>query len=152
MLEQLLLGLVRGRLVVVLVDMARPMAVLRPQRVDQLEVAGPLRCQLLDPADGRLRRGLAGVRLLVAVAAVRGDPQAADDERQRQPLADECRQDHGERQEDQQVALREGLAVAERRRQGERRRQRDDAAHAGPRDDEHVPRRRPRVAVPDRRR
>ncbi len=100
-----------GRLAVVLVDVARPVAVLRPQRIDQLEVAGPFRGQFLDPTDGRLRRGLTGVHLLVSFAAVRGDPQPADDERQRQALADERREDHGEGQEDQQVPLRERLPV-----------------------------------------
>ena len=60
----------------------------------------------------------------------------------RQALADERGHDHAEREEQDEVARRE---VG---RQGERRGQRHDAAHAGPRDDEHGPGGRIRVARP----
>ena len=54
---------------------------------------------------------------------------------QRHPLQDQRGHDHRVGEEDDEVALREVAARVDRRRDGERRGQRDGAAHARPRDD-----------------
>ena len=63
----------------------------------------------------------------------RRHPQLPDQPRQGQALPDERGQDDAEGQVQDEGALREV------RRQGQRGRQRDDAAHAGPRDDDDGP-------------
>ena len=76
-------------------------------------------------------------------------PQAPDQERQGQPLADERREDDGERQEDHQVADREG--VTRRRYSGSASAAASDTTPRIPAQptNEHVARRRVRLALAD---
>ena len=94
------------------------------RRIAPLEIGQPPQCCL-----GRCqpRAGLLRVR-----AADGDDAETADDIREREALADERRQDHAERQEDDEVPV--GERRIERQREGGR--ERDGAAHAGPGDHE----------------
>ena len=101
-----------------------------PELVDQRQVVGVLDGEVLEPVEGGVDRRLARERLLALEPVPGHEPEPADDPRQGQALADERREDHAERQVDDQVALGERRR---RERQRERRRERDGAAHARPR-------------------
>ena len=116
----------------------------RAQLVDELEVVGEL--------VGQRRRGGASAAATAAWRATTSsrstpgaghDPEPPDDPRQRQALADERRDDDAHREVRDEVALREV------ERQGQRRRQRDGAAHARPRHDEDGAGQRRDLAFPD---
>ena len=77
------------------------------------------------------------IRSSRAVRAVVAHAQAPDQPRQRSALTDQRREEHAERQEHDQVAVRERVRVG-RDRDRERGGERDAAAHARPREDEHV--------------
>src|SRR5688500_8043601 len=68
----------------------------------------------LDDAAQVLQRGVggadAGLPLLAAVRVVLAQAQHADQQRKREALDDQRREDHAERQEDDHPALRERLA------------------------------------------
>src|SRR5437762_11604853 len=133
-LAELLLGLVARRLVELLLVL-RAMPVARPELIDQRFVIGPLLLQLIDSAERLLNQLLACVRLLVALIAVAPQAERPDDERQRQTLTDERHEDDREGNDDDRVARRQRIA-GQRDGEGERRRERDHAAHARPRQDE----------------
>src|SRR3984893_7543122 len=61
--------------------------------------------------------------------------ECPDERPERQPLHDEGPDDHGKRRQDDEVAEWE-RCFADALWKGERRGQRDDAAHAGPRNDQ----------------
>ena len=73
----------------------------------------------------------------VSGPSVADDPEPPDEPGQGQALPDQRREDHAEGQEDDAGRARGSLE-----RQGQRGGQRDGAAHAGPRHDEHGSRRR----------
>src|SRR4051812_23235060 len=112
------------------VEVAQP-----PQR---LVARALLVFELVKPVERRLRRLQARDRLLRAPLARARQLQGADQPGQRQPLADECHEDHHEGEEDH---LR---AVVDARGDRERGRQRDRPAHPAPADDEALAQRQPR--------
>jgi len=75
----------------------------------------------------------------IVIAQLEGANQRA----QRQPLDHERPQDHGKRREDDQISKRK-CRSADLGRKRQRRRERDDPAHAGPPDDERASKRRGR--------
>src|ERR1700694_4787870 len=66
------------------------------------------------------------------------DPKFPDDEWQREPLKDQGGENHGERQEQNVIPAGKWAAVSQNEWQCERSRERDDTAHARPRDDGNV--------------
>src|SRR5438105_4658374 len=64
--------------------------------------------------------------------------ERADDWLEAEPLQHQRAENHREREEENQVAIREGRAGIDYERHGERGRERIDAAHAGPADEQHV--------------
>ena len=94
-----------------------PMLVLRPERADELRVAGPFDRELVDAAQRGLARERTCVRLGVSGVLFRREAKRADDDRQREPLTDEGREDHGEREQEDEIAVREGHRKRERGRQ-----------------------------------
>jgi hypothetical protein len=64
------------------------------------------------------------------------EAEASNDRRQRKPLQDKSHENHGERKEDDEVALREGRAVLHGEGQGNGGGKSDYAAHSGPAHDE----------------
>src|SRR6476469_5765573 len=126
-------------------DVARLVVVLGLELLDELEVAGILAGQLVEPNERRLDRRQARVRLLILLDAAPShpEPEPLDEPGQGQALADQRGHDDAEREEEDEVALREV------RGEGQGGGQRHDAAHARPADDEDGLRRWRRVGLPD---
>ena len=82
-----------------------------------------LRDQLLETHEGRLRRMDPRLRVLAVLDPVVLEPEQPDDQRQGQPLPDEGREDHGEREEEDQVAAGKRGACIRLERERERGRQ-----------------------------
>src|SRR5262249_2469349 len=107
--------LVGRRAVLVAIVLDLPGARLQPAAAVVVEaghpldrvVAGPvLRAELLDPRERRLRRDQPRAQLLALLAVVGLDVEDLDELGQGEPLAHERREDHGEREEHDEVALR----------------------------------------------
>ena len=96
-LQELSLRLV-PRAVAIGIDVHHAMLVLGPQLVDELAVIGPFLVEQDEsgrpPPRTAIRRAS---RSSPSSSTVGADPEAADDERQGQALADERGQDHAER-------------------------------------------------------
>ncbi len=131
-------------------DVLAAMLVSLLQLVQQRQVAWSLGAQLLDSDEGRLGGNLPRVELLVRERAVIHDAEPSDERTQGQPLADERREDHGEREEDHEAAPRQRFAGRGLQRQGQRGGQRERSAHAAPAEDERDARRRRRIPAGER--
>ena len=131
-------ALVERGVAVVRLDVACPMPVLGPERVDQLEVAGPLFRELLDPLDRRLGGGHPGMGLLVVVAESATTPSAWMTSGSVRPWPTSVARITEKVRKITRSRSGNGSPVGERERQGQRSRERHDAAHPGPRDDEDV--------------
>ena len=107
-------------------------------------------CTVPSSRSSSSRASAASAVRMRALASSRSAPPSsltsehADQAGQREPLEDERREDDREREEDDQVALRE---VARQRERGD---ERDRAADAGPRDERRVLPRRVRIVLADR--
>ena len=77
------------------------------------------------------------MRLLVVLVVVAPETERPDHERQRQALADESHEDHGEGDDDDRLACRQRVS-GQRDRKRERCREGDHAPHASPRKDERL--------------
>jgi hypothetical protein len=96
-------------------------------------VASPLLArQRIDLLDRGLGHYVSRATLLVRIGADVAHPEAADQGRQREPLHDEREEDHGEGEEDDEVAVWKAAACVGRERQRERHRARDGTSHPAP--------------------
>ena len=129
----------------VLLVVPRAVRVPIAQLIDELDVPGPLRAELLDPSEGGLRRQSTRVHLVVRAVLPGDDTELLDDKRKRQPLTDEGDEDDREDEEQDQIPFRK----ADRKREG--RGERHNTAKTRPRDDEDRLPRRIRVDALDRR-
>ena len=118
-------------------------AVLAARALGRVLAHPAFRRELLEARERSLGRLDARLRVLALGAAVVLESQQADQPRERQALADERDEDDRERQEHDQVALREV------RRQRERGGERDRAADPGPRDHRRRLPRRVRIVLAD---
>src|SRR5579872_6112013 len=103
-------------------------------------VGGGAGCDFLalEVSDDLFEHNAAGGDLLVATRSSGGDAKDADEWRKGEPLDDDGDEDGREGKEDDEVALGEGAAIAERGGKRERCGQSDDTAHAGPADEEDL--------------
>src|SRR5919206_974591 len=90
----------------------------------------------IEALERRLRRRQAGALLLLLGLGAAVQPGDPDEERQREPLHEDRGHDGHERDQDHQLAPGQRPARLGQRGDGERRGQRDGAAHAAPADDE----------------
>ena len=97
------------------------------QLVDQLLVARVLHLEVVEPPQRCVDRGQTGVGVLRVRPGRRDDAHRSNQPGQGEPLADQCREDDAEGQEDDEIPVGEHLGV----RQGQGGCQRD-ARHACP--------------------
>ena len=109
------------------------MTVRLSELIDERTMIRPLLLQHIDPPQRLLDEVLPRMRLLMSFVLVAPQMQCLNEERKRQPVADERDQDDGEGDHDERIPRREGRSARERERDRERSGQRDDATHPGPR-------------------
>ena len=137
------------------VELAQPLDVVRAHGRDDLRGQLPSGLELLDAAQPRLDGETPARDLFRRLDAALLPPlhlesEPADHPRQGQALTDQGHDDHGEGEEQDQIAVRERIARRGRERDRERGRERHDSAYAREADEERrLPGRR-RVAARER--
>src|SRR5947207_5453524 len=129
--------------VAAMLDVFQPMALTDPYRPKDFLREIARRSEFIKPAyrrDRRLPPSGALFRLIGLVLAAAGvsEPERSDYRRQHQSLPDQRYQDHREGQEQDQIAPGEWSAGCGRKRDRQRRRERNDAAHPGKREHERM--------------
>src|SRR6476660_957698 len=112
MVDELALRLIR-RLLRVRPDVARLMVETVAHLIDARQVVGIGLAELLEPGKGSLDGGEARLGLLRIGAVDDHDPETPDDQRQCQALSDEGAEDDGEREEQDEIAVRAVLWAGE---------------------------------------